>query len=481
MNKQSNSTGLVQEASLRQHMSPQQVRFVRLLEMSGPEIEEAVHNELDENPALESVDETEGVAGTGEGDGNGYAETSEQMQAADYGDEDDTPAYLLGASGRSGEDFQSSLWEQHRDAPTLIESLNSQLDVTSADGRDIAIARYLVGYLDDNGRLSRRLTDIADDISIETGHTVTRAMLLPALDIIRYQLEPPGLGAVDLRECLLIQLRRRSPKTLAVRVAEEIVSDYFDLFTKKHYDRLCKTLGIDMETLEQAVETIRSLDPKPGSSFGGSHDDKTSHITPDFYVSAVDGEPGRFSVSLNQHIPELAVEQTFLTDGRDPEASAFIRRKREEANTFIGLIKRRNETLMTVIKAIVKIQKAFFETEDRARIRTMRLTDIEEMTGLDKSVISRATSNKYVATPAGIYPLKLFFNDSPTADSDTSSQEILAELEKVIASEDKKHPYSDRELTDILNARGYDLARRTVTKYREKNHIPVARLRREYR
>lgn len=473
---------ITQQTGLRTHLTPQQVRFVRLLEMSGPEIEEAVRNELDENPALEALDEGEQVAKSDSTDNEDdfFSESSEQLQVADYGNEDDVPSYLLHASnGGSGEEY-TSITDSQKDFPSLLESLNEQLDMVDAPKKDIAIARYLAGYLDDNGRLSRSLKDIADDLTIETGHTISRNDLLPGLDIIRYQLDPAGLGAFDLRECLLIQLRRREPKTEAVRVAEEIVADYFDLFTKKHFDKLRSALNVSKPVFEESLEAIRNLDPKPGSSLSDSAFDKASHITPDFFVAPVDDDPDRFTVSLNQRLPELAVEETFKIDRENKAEQMFIRKKRDEANSFISLINRRSETLMAVMKAIVSIQKAFFETEDPATLRPMILNDLANLTGLDRSVISRATQGKYVATQGGIYPLKMFFNDTPTNDDETSVSEIISALKKIIDGENKQKPLSDRALTDLLNKQGYALARRTVTKYREKINIPVARLRKEY-
>lgn len=455
---------------------------MRLLEMSGPEIEDAVRNELDENPALENVSEnaSQNEAVDPEG-GEYYTETSDQMQAADYGNEDDTPAYLLHAGRYSGDDSQSTSWmEQHGRQESPVESLNRQLDMIDGSPRDVAIARYLIGNLDDNGRLSRSLKDIANDISISTGTDVNREDLLPGLDIIRYQLDPPGLGAVDLRECLLIQLRRKQPKTLAVRAAQEIIEDYFDLFAKKHLDKLQTSLGVDRATLDEAISIIRSLDPKPGTAVDDAESDKAGHITPDFYVTPVDDEDNTFTVSLNQHVPELAVEESFKVDRGNKEGQMFIRRKREEANSFIGLIKRRSETLLTVMKAIVALQRDFFHSEDAATLKPMRLNDLSDVTGLDKSIISRATANKYVATPSAVYPLKYFFNDRPIDDSETSSPEILEALQEIIDAENKVKPLSDRALADELTRHGYNLARRTVTKYREKLNIPVARLRKEY-
>lgn len=471
-------TTLTQKSTLRQHLTPQQVRFVRLLEMTGPEIEDTVRDEVDENPALEAVDPDVPLPDEMDGE-DGYHESAEQMQAADYSDEDETPAYLLRANNYSDSDGRASYIDRYGQAESLIDSLNSQLDITDASPRDIAIARYLVGNLDRNGRLSRSLSDIADDISISTGATVTRADLIPALDIIRYQLDPPGLGAVDLRECLLIQLRRREDDSAPLRAAREIIADYFDLFTKKHYEKLQSLLGIDKDTLGQAIALIRGLDPKPGSSLSDASADRTGHITPDFIITPVEGRQDTFSVTLNQRLPELVVEESFRTDPEDSNGRLFVRRKREEANTFIDLIKRRSSTLMAVMKAIVSIQREFFRTEDPSTLRPMTLSDLSDMTGLDKSVISRATAGKYAATQTSVYPLRYFFNDNPTDDSDISSSEILAALKEIIDGENKKKPLSDRALADALKAKGYALARRTVTKYREKNNIPVARLRKE--
>ncbi|MCH5219110.1 MAG: RNA polymerase factor sigma-54 [Muribaculaceae bacterium] len=472
------NTELQQQTTLRQHLSPQQVRFVRMLEMTGPEIEEEVRRELDDNPALEVEERGDDNMGENASDEE-FNETSDQILAADYESEDDTPGYLQHVGRNSGDERDVFSFDQNVGAQSVLEQLNSQLDVIAAPTRDIALARYLLGYLDANGRLSRSVSDIANDMSIVTGKEINRNDLMPALNIIRYELEPPGLGAVDLRECLLIQLRRRQPKTEAVQIAEEIISDYFDVFTKKHFERLQTLLGVDKTTLEAALGVIRSLDPKPGNSLNDGID-AVHHITPDFIVTPVEGEANRFSVALNQHLPELEVEETFRTDYPDSDARLFIKRKREEATTFIGLLRKRSETLMTVMKAIVTVQKRFFETEDKSQLRPMILNDLSEMTGLDKSVISRATSNKYVATPTAVYPLKMFFSDTPTDDADTSASEIIHALQEIIEKENKKHPLSDRALTEAINAKGYPLARRTVTKYREKLGIPVARLRKEY-
>jgi len=464
-------TDLVLTQKLGQHLSPQQVRFVRLLEMNGPEIEDEIRHELDENPALDTEDSDSDVTVAGD-DEERFEETAVDVQIADYNG-DDIPPYLLHAANRSSDDDRP-IREQGDDAQGLVESLNAQLDMVDAPERTIALARYLVGNLDANGRLGRTLLETANDIAISTGINVTRDELVRALDIIKYQLDPAGVGAVDLRECLIIQLKRKTPHTLERRAALEIVTDHFDLFSKKHYNRIRGIMGIDRELFDQALNEIISLDPKPGGSLDTSA--SAVHITPDFIVTPVEGHEGRFSVTLNQHIPSMTVEKSFTVDPERAEDRAFVTKKRSEATTFISLVNRRSNTLITVMQAIVTIQHRFFETEDPALIRPMILRDLADMTGYDISVISRATSNKYVATESGIYPVKMFFNDRPI-DDDTSSAEVNEMLRTIIEGEDKRHPLSDRVITDEINRRGYALARRTVAKYRERLGIPVARLR----
>lgn len=461
-----------QTQRLGQHLAPQQVRFVRMLEMSGPEIEDEVRRELADNPALESDDHAN------EHEHDEFDETAEQIQLADY-TADDIPAYRLEARNHAPDDVRYH--PEASNAPdSLADSLNAQLDMISDNPRRIALAHYLVGNLDDNGRLTRSLTNIADDLTISTGLEVSRADMADALDLVR-TLDPPGVGAVDLRDCLLIQLRRIQPKTLAVKAATEIVSHHFDLFTKKHYDRLQSALGVDRRLLTEAVEVIRSLNPKPGNAAGLDSHDIAGRVIPDFIVTPVEDMPGRFTVTLNQNIPSLAVEQSFSVDPADNAGRIFVRRKRDEANTFIGLVRRRSDTLLNVMRAIVTFQAPFFETEDQADIRPMLLRDISKRTGYDLSVISRATANKYVATPGGIYPVKMFFNErsaaSADADDDTTSVDVMNAIRDIIDHEDKRHPLSDRTITDMMAERGYELARRTVAKHRERMNIPVSRLR----
>lgn len=465
------------EQKLQQRLTPLQVQFVRMLEMTGPEVEEEIRRVVDENPALEVVNnELEDISSE-----NLFNESAEEMQRADYGSEDDIPNYRLEARNYSADDkYFEPIAVATSD--TLIESLTSQLSELDLTPTQQAIAQYIIGNLDDNGYITRNLSNIADDIEVYTGLYVSndemRNMLLKV-----QSLDPAGIAAVDLRECLLLQLRRRK-KTEINDIAIEIIADYFDLFSKKHFDRLKSLLNISTEQLQDAFSLIKSLNPKPGGILDGVSDDRSRHIVPDFQVEIIGDN---LSLTLLNNIPELQIEQSFSTNNSEQistrqqrEAQVFIKQKRDEATGFISIIKKRQETLYNIMLAILKIQRDFFINEDdEALIRPMILNDVKAITGYDLSVISRATAGKYVTTQYGTYPLKLFFNERPKDDDDISSHEILAALKDIIANEDKQHPLSDETITSLLKEKKYDIARRTVAKYREKLGIPVARLRKE--
>ncbi len=466
------------QQKMQQRLSPMQVRYGRLLEMNGPEFEDEIQRVLDDNPALD-VDDT--IADTSAEE---FKETAEDIQLADYRD-DDIPSYRLEAPGRS--DSERTYEPLAADSSqSLFDTLGAQLSEHSLTDTQRSIALYVIGNLDDNGYLTRDAASMAYDIEAHTGLTVTTAEVQRMIALVR-TMDPPGVGAVDLRDCLLIQLRRR-PSTPNTRLAIEIVDHYFDLFSLKHYDRLAASLGVDQTTLRDAMHVIRSLNPKPGGDIDSDiADERTRHIIPDFQVET-DGQT--LTLTLLNNIPELVIEESFRDDAtaaapsvvarHNQEAAVFIKQKRDEARDFIRLVSMRQETLFNVMSAIVKIQRDFFTGgENESLIHPMILKDIGAMTGYDLSVISRATAGKYVATPRGVYPLKLFFNERPTDDTDTSTHAILAALRDTIENEDKKHPLSDEALTASLAGKGYEIARRTVAKYRERLGYPVARMRRE--
>ncbi|MDE5643591.1 MAG: RNA polymerase factor sigma-54 [Muribaculaceae bacterium] len=477
------SLQIQQTTGLRQRLAPQQVIFGRYLEMTAPEIEDEVRRALDENPALEERESApEESIDNKDDDGGEFNESAEELQRADYRDDDDAPAYRYNAGNHSPDDGYTepvAIDDNH----SIIDVLESQLADFDLSDRDRDIARYIIGNIDGNGYLGRSLASIADDISIATGRDTSDNDVRRVADTIR-AMDPAGVGAFDLRDCLLLQLRRLNPSE-AVDNAVCIVRDYFDLFSKRHYDRMASRAKLSETALREALDVIHSLNPKPGALIEQSNSgDRLRHIVPDFTVEV---ENGRASVSLNGHIPELAISESFIPDEKKPsdnrrarEARAFIRARHDEAQMLIRMVNSRAETLLSVMKAIVRLQLRFFESGNSADIRPMILKDVAELTGYDLSVISRATAGKYVATPGGVFPLKMLFNERRKEDSDTSAHEILDVISQMIAEEDKRSPLTDEAIKDRLNTLGYDIARRTVAKYREQLDLPVARLRRTF-
>lgn len=466
------------ETALRQQqrLTPLQVQFVRMLEMTTPEVEDTVRRAIDEMPALEAKDDDNAPA---------QPETPDRTSGTEYAT--DTPAYKLRANNYSPD---SSHYDVAAAAPerdeTLMEALAAQLSLTELDERQRLIALNIIGNIDQNGYMTRDLQSIADDIATRTQYSdVSVDDVRHVWEVIR-TLDPAGVGAVDLRDCLLLQLRRLDPSP-SVNTAIEIISHYFDIFSKMHYDRIMSTMELSDKQLRESLAVIRRLNPKPGSVYAsGSNDEGAAgHVIPDFVV---DVDDDRLTLSMTARIPELSIERTFTEDtpitaasprqGRD-SAAMFIKSKRDEAQTFIKVLSMRQQTLYRVMQAIVKLQRDFFLTGDESLIKPMILRDIKEMTGYGLSVISRATAGKYVATPHGTYSLKWLFNERPKEDNDTTAHQLYAALRSIIDHENKFHPLSDQRLTELMQGRGYDIARRTVAKYRENMGYPVARLRRK--
>ncbi len=459
------------EQRLQQGLSPMQLRYGRLLEMSGPELDDEVQRELDDNPALEPDDGSAEAPSRPEDPGE-FNETAEQLQRADYASEDDIPSYCLQTNNYSADDDDRPDLQIADGGETLMDSLLMQIGELQLSPHDAAVARYIVGTLDDSGYLTRAVADMANDLSIAAGIDVTEDDVRRVLREVR-TLEPPGVGAVDLRDSLLLQLKALRREDAAGTLAKEIVGDYFDLFSKLHLDRLAQELHCSRAEVEAAVEVIKSLNPKPGSAVGAAD---ARAVVPDFSVTRDAG--GALQLTLLSARHDLRIASSFTLDG--PAAmDPFVKRKREEGTQFISLLEMRAATLMRVMGAIVRLQEAFFTTGERSDLRPMALRDIAEITGDDLSVISRATLGKYVATEWGVIPLKYFFNERlHDADGEEVSQHrVIEALKKLIDEEDKSRPLSDEAITQRLTADGYDIARRTVAKYRERMGLPVARLR----
>lgn len=458
---------------LAQRLSPMQVQFVRMLEMTTPQIEEEVRNAVSDNPALEASDTP--------AEETALPETDIQDSADDDNDFDGS-----GAAARS----RSAVLERMSasdDDDSLYSRLEKQLGELELDPDTRRVARYIAGNIDGNGRLTRTLYELGTDMAVNADIYADRDQLVRAYEAVR-SLDPPGVGFIDLRDCLLLQLARME-KTPEVKDADEIIRHYYDLYSNKRYDRLSAASGLSAERIRRAEQIILSLNPKPGAQYESSRmDSAASVIVPDFLVE-VDGDI--ITVSLTSALPELAIAESFSAGSEDAlgsassrqaeEARTFIRHHRDEAREFIKLLKMRNDTLLRTMTAITRIQRDFFLTDDVERIRPMVLRDIADITGQDLSVISRATSGKYVATRSGVYPLKMFFSEKSAADEgDGSIHRVLSALRSIIDSEDKSRPLSDEAIREEMKARGFDLARRTIAKYREeKLNVPVARLRKK--
>lgn len=470
-----------QELKQQQRLTPMQVQFVRMLEMTGPEVEMEVKRQLDEMPGLETV-ENDHAETTETSESDQFNESAEEIQLADFRTDDDIPSYRFEAKNHSADDTRYEPIAVN-DEKSLMEELEEQLNEYDLSSEDRLIASYIIGNIDDNGYIKRSLNSISDDIAIQHSVEVSDAQIRRIFDIIR-TLDPPGVGAVDLRDCLLLQLRRRTDNTTN-RLAEEIINHYFDLFSKKHFQRITELLGINNESLREAVAVIRQLNPKPGSAVSDTAIEKSARLIVPEFVIEVDGD--KLNLSLLNNIPELTVSRQFTDDSQydtlpqrqRSEAITFARVRRDEAASFIKTLAMRQQTLYNVVAAIVKFQRNFFLTGDETKLRPMILKDVAALTGYDLSIISRATATKYIMTPSGIYPLKFFFNERINPDEDTSFHQIADELKRIIASEDKSSPMSDEEITHRLNKAGFSTARRTVAKYRERLGFPVARLRKE--
>lgn len=367
---------------------------------------------------------------------------------------------------------------------SLYDYLNEQLNEREMTPEVEQAARFIVGSLDSNGYLNRTLRDIVDDMAFGPGIEIDEDQAEEALRIVR-SLEPPGVGAADLRDALEMQLMRM-PESQERDDALRIVREAFEAFTMKHRHRIISILHLPDERVDSALALILSLNPKPGSSVGTDPADNANVIIPDFIVT---NDDGNLTVTLNNHIPELRIERSFAQAMADLEklpraqrrkGSEFIVSRYNDARDFIRILTQRQQTMMAVMEAILKIQEEYFRTEDVYTLKPMMLKNISDITGLDFSVISRATNNKYVSTPWGVFPLRFFFSDSIGEDqgSDTATnRKIEAGISRLIDQEDKQHPLSDRVIAEKMMSLGYDVSRRTVAKYRDRQGIPVARLR----
>jgi RNA polymerase sigma-54 factor len=478
-----------QQLKQQQRLSPQQIQTIRMLELPALEIEERIKSELDENPVLEEGKEYADGQDSDYDAGNddaGNQSPDEDLSFGDYRNEDDIPAYKLTEISNREERRETVLFNSEQ---SLSDYLLQQLQLNDLSVRERKISEYIIGNIDGDGYLRRDISSIVDDVAFQSGEEISTAELEETLKIIQ-DLDPPGIGARNLQECLILQLEKRK-QTRATVLAIEILTNCFEDFTRKHYDKIQKTMEINEEQVKAVVREITSLNPKPGSNWDDSMTAIMNHIIPDFTVETNNGE---ITLTLNNRgIPDLRISREYsdmLKDymarkaNRTPEmrdAILFVKQKLDAARGFIDAVRQRQETLQRTMETIIAMQEPFFLTGDESRLNPMILRDVAQRTGYDISTISRVSSSKYVQTNFGIYPLKFFFSESTqTKDGETvSTRKIKRIIMEEIDAENKQKPVTDAELTAILNAKGYRIARRTVAKYREQMGIFVARMRKD--
>ena len=448
--------------------------MIKLLELPTMLLEQRVKQEIEENIVLEEDERKD--------------EDGEQISMDEYLREDDTPSYKARINNYSKDDKQRPV--TLTEGLSLQEYLMEQLRYRNLSDNERKVAEFLVGSIDEDGYLRRDMESISDDIAFSIGLEYSVAELERLLSII-HQLEPAGIGARNLQECLLLQMKQRRIDTPAKRMALKILSSHFEEFVKKHYEKLIVRLGTNEDDFREAIEEIKHLSPKPGNLYSDSSLDAAPYIIPDF---TIDYHDGQFDLALNSYnIPEVKINRRYVdmmrtmvaSDGfiseKDKEAVQFVKSKIDSAKWFISAIKQRHDTLMRTMQEILNFQKEYFKDGDKSKLRPMILKDIADRAGLDVSTISRVVNSKYAQTHFGIILLKSLFSEAMQTDSGeiVSSYEIKNILQKCIDEEDKRHPLTDETLMNILNSKGYCIARRTVAKYREMLDIPVARLRKQ--
>jgi RNA polymerase sigma-54 factor len=475
---------------LLQKLSPQQIQVIKLLELPMLQLEQRIKKELEENPVLELDDDE---FGSGEEEVSNELKTkedadNEEFSVDDYINDEDEPSYRYETNNYSKDEKIAEI--PYSESNSFHEYLQEQLSMLMLDEEDSILAEQIIGNIDEDGYLRRELEAIVDDVAFGRNILTDEKKLAGILKIIQ-ELDPAGVGARDLRESLMIQLARKDMRRSEIKMAYRILEDTFEEFTKKHYDKIQRKFNIDDDDIREAIDEILKLNPKPGSSFSNNLNKGNQTIIPDFILEIVDDE---MILSLNQrNVPELTISnyyanmlKSFRDNGQgmssdQKDALLFVKQKIDSAKWFIDAIKQRQETLMMVMNAMLQFQSEFFVEGDETRLKPMILKDIADMTGLDISTISRVSNSKFIHTHFGIYSLKYFFSESMQKEDgeEVSTREIKSILKECIGNENKQKPVTDDELANILKDKGYNIARRTVAKYREQLDIPVARMRKE--
>ena len=480
------------QQKLLQKLSPQQIQLIKLLEVPTIQLEQRIKKEIEENPVLEEGREMDSDLPADEQNDSQSEKDREEFSLEDYMDDDDIPSYRLNPRNYSKGD------DKNIDIPftggiSFRESLDSQLGYRKLEEHKQALGQYILGNIDDDGYLRRDLENIVDDLAFSMNVMTTEEELEEILHIIQ-DFDPAGVGARSLKECLLLQINRKIEEGNNdddLLLARRILEDYFTEFTRKHYDKIQARLDLTDSELKDGIDEILHLNPKPGGAYSDPSVKSIQHITPDFLLEDVDGE---LELSLNsKNAPDLRINQTYadmlksLNEERkkqtteQKEAATIVRQKMASAKWFIAAIQQRQHTLILTMNAILQFQLEYFKDGDETKLRPMILKDIAEKNGLDISTISRVANSKFIQTNFGIFPLKYFFSEGLQTDSgeEVSTREIKKILQECVEAENKRKPLTDDRLAEILKEKGYQIARRTVAKYREQLNIPVARLRKE--
>lgn len=474
------------QQKLLQKLSPQQIQLMKLLQIPTTAMEQRIKQEIEENPALEEFSDDPNEESLEEQYENDESQ-SDEFDVNDYLEDEEIPSYRYTSNNNSGEEEEKQI--PYAAGTTFHEMLEEQLALYDLDDRQFMIASMIIGNLDDSGYLKRSTDAMVDDFAFTRNMEVEKKEIEEMLNVVQ-SMDPPGIGARDLQECLYLQLKRKEEDDKSIHHALNIVDSYFEEFTKKHYDKITKRYGISEEELKTAIEEILKLNPKPGNSL--EQTSKSSHyVIPDFIITLENGE---LNLQLNhRNMPELRISPTYQNmlqaysekkskkTKKDKDAIMFVKQKIDSAKWFIDAIKQRQHTLYITMEAIMNYQRDYFLEGDETKLRPMILKDIAEIVNLDISTISRVANSKYVQTPFGTFLLKSFFSESMQTQSgeSVSTREVKKILQDFIDSENKRKPITDEHLSKLLKERGYNIARRTVAKYREQLNIPVARLRKE--
>ena len=476
---------------LLQKLSPQQIQLMKMIQLPTQEFEQRLKQELEENPALESGNDDEDDEYNDSQSEDDYDETgnenidTDDINIDEYLSDDEIPNYKTQANNYSADDEDKHI--PYASGTSFTQHLKTQINTYRLTEEEEIITDFLIGSIDDSGYIRRDLIDVLDDLAFTQNIFTTQEELERLLKLVQ-QLDPAGVGARDLKECLIIQLKRKNEKP-SITLAINILEQSFDHFVKKHYDKLLQKFHVSEDQLKEGILQIEKLNPKPGGSFVGGNK-IAEQIVPDFTVRIIEGE---LELTLNsRNAPELHISNEYnnllkgYKDSTDKsksqkEAVQFIKQKLDSAKWFIDAIKQRQQTLFLNMNAIIQHQKEYFLTGDERKLKPMILKDIADVINMDVSTVSRVANSKYVSTPYGTKLIKEFFSESMKNDQgeDVSTREIKNILESVINEENKKKPLTDDKLASILKEKGYPIARRTIAKYREQLDIPVARLRKE--